>query len=291
MKSKKNNHKPALGRAPIFRYYSGSTPQSDKPLERKSQRKAKKGRTFLTNISLQSLPMILLGIFVAGVFFFNLYVNDSPTIKYSSKDTLIKNENTYREGIVKSLNQSLANKTKLTINSARVENDIKTIFPEIAVVNLSVPLIGNQPVVGVQFARPVFVAKARNGDFIVGQNGKVLDSTRSFGSELMTVTDASGIDYQLGQRVFIPQDIDFIEYIVSEVSAQSLEVSEFKVGISPRDILIRIGNEPYLIKLNFEHDPRSQLGSLWAVRQQLTKEGKTPAEYVDVRLGDRVFVK
>ncbi|MDQ2973001.1 MAG: hypothetical protein M3Q79_00785 [bacterium] len=290
MKSSKKD-KPALGRAPIFRYYSGSTPKSDKPLERKPKRHTLNRKSFLSNISLQSVPMILLGIFVGGVFLFNLYVNDYPTIKYSSKDTLIKSEDHYREGIIKSLQQSVTNKTKLTINSSRLENDIKAEFPEMTVINLSIPLIGNQPVIGVQFARPVFVVKARNGDFIVGQNGKVLDSTRSFGSELMTVVDVSGIDYQLGQRVFIPKDIEFIEYIVSEVSAQSLEISEFTVGVSPRDIVIRLDSEPYKIKLNFEHDPRSQLGSLWAVRQQLANERKTPAEYIDVRLGDRVFVK
>jgi hypothetical protein len=68
-------------------------------------------------------------------------------------------------------------------------------------------------------------------------------------------------------------------------------VQSLEFDVKKREIKVRFKNETYYAKVTPEEEGRLQVGALHKTIQEL-KEQRTPAaEYIDVRVQDRVFVR
>jgi hypothetical protein len=177
------------------------------------------------------------------------------------------------------------------LSTRDLENKIIQKFPEISAAAVSLPLVGTRPVIGIVFNKPVLAVQTHQKMLLLGEDGRVLAEAEGATDLLPKLSDDSGLDYKPGQRLLLADEVRFILDLVNEVKSQGLTVQEIIIGTSPQDVIIKLSGDSYTVKLNFGFDVRQQLGALWATKLQIKNENKNPVEYIDVRLGERIFIK
>ena len=71
------------------------------------------------------------------------------------------------------MEKSVLNRTKVTINISKLEQEIQAQFPELAKVEIELPLLGRRPTVVLTPVEPAMELISVNGVFYVDKNGKV----------------------------------------------------------------------------------------------------------------------
>jgi uncharacterized Ntn-hydrolase superfamily protein len=54
---------------------------------------------------------------------------------------------------------------------------------------------------------------------------------------------------------------------------------------------LRIEGKAYLVKFNLRGDAREEAGAFLAVKQHLERAGKTPEQYIDVRVDNKTYYR
>ncbi len=276
-------------KAPTFRYYKAT----HKP-ELNRRQKHTNQKLSLTKpklIRLRNLPSIiaLMIVFVAVVF--NGLVDTAANYKYAAHSGVLPAESYYTKSINEILSRSPLYRTKITLSTRDLENRIIQKFPEISAATVSLPLVGTRPIIGIVFNKPVLAVQTNQKMLLLGEDGRVLAEAEGVTDLLPKLSDDSGLDYKPGQRLLLADEVRFILDLVKEVKSQGLTVQEIIIGTSPQDVIIKLSGDSYTVKLNFGFDVRQQLGALWATKLQIKNENKNPVEYIDVRLGERIFIK
>jgi hypothetical protein len=243
------------------------------------------------------IPALLLLIAVLVSVFFISTLN--PVAKVilidDDKNTTIRSEDMYRQAAEKFISDSLINRSKFTFDSAGLVTDLKSQFPEVAAATVTVPLMGRRPVVEIQTTRPAFILASETNAVLVGNNGVALANTRDIKDlpklGLRSVNDETGLDIEIGKPALPQEQARFISVVVEQLEKQDYRTESLTIPRSPYDLHVRLQGQNYYVKFNILEDPKQQTGAFIALQKQLQKEGKSPAEYIDVRVGERVFYK
>jgi hypothetical protein len=201
----------------------------------------------------------------------------------------------YEDKVGRALNSSLFNHSKLTIDVRAFKDKIRTALPEVADVTVSIPLVGRKPVVGLSLVPSQFLfSLPTSKSYIVGSNGVVLAEAHEIDTgkkqQLMLLQEDVPLEIKIGDRVMTPGDISFIMTVTSELAKAKLTVSHLELPVGAGELHVHLKEVPYLIKFAFNGDARQQAGAYLAVKKELGS-GQQPLSYVDVRIGERVFVK
>lgn len=277
-------------RAPMFRYHRASELISASRADKKiAPRFDHTGlRSFL---KLKNLPTILAIMLVVGVLLLNGFVERSASYKFTGLSGTLKPEGFYVKAIDDILSSSLFYRSKLTLSSEDLEEKITKTYPEIAFATVSIPLVGSKPIIGIAFSRPTLLVETSSGKLLVGDDGRTLSSAEGDVSVLPNVHDFSGIDYKPGQRFLLPTEVEFLKTLFDEIKSNDLQLQSIDIGKSPQDVRVQIYGDSYQVKFNFGHSVREQLGAMWVVKQRLKDENIIPTQYIDVRLGERAYIK
>ena len=221
----------------------------------------------------------------------------SPEVKIVNKGNSLKlRENSvYQAEATSFIKASAVNRSKLMFDSQGLSNHLRQKFPELASVVIDLPIIGNQPTVSLQVARPSFILSSANEAYLISENGVALlnirdvDNLSSF--SLRTVNDASGVAVETGKAVLPREQALFIATVVEQLEGQNRQISSMTIPASPYDLHIRLKDTRYFIKFNIMEDPKQQTGSFIALQERLKSKNIMPNEYIDVRAGERVFYK
>jgi len=190
---------------------------------------------------------------------------------------------------------SFANSNKLTVNAAQITNELEATFPELKAVSVSLPIVGNRPVVYIQPATPKLILMSKDGMYVLDANGRALIA----GSQVLklqqlnipVVTDQSGLSIQIG-RIALPHDtVSFITEFVGQLKAKGLAVSSLILPPATNDLTVKINGAGYDIKTSLHGDVRAEAGTFLAAKQFLDEQHKVPTQYVDVRVEQKVFYK
>lgn len=210
--------------------------------------------------------------------------------------SLLRPSSDYQAGASQILSSSFLNRTKVTISTAGFQKKMLERFPELSDASLTLPLTGHRPLVELVPARPVFVLATQAGQqFVVDARGRAVVETKYVkgldGLHLKTVVDESKLSVEAGKGILGKNDVDFITTILQQLSAKKIEVASLSLPAVPSEVRLKLKGVNYYAKFNMLGDAREQAGALIATLDKLKKDSVTPAEYIDVRVEERVYYK
>jgi hypothetical protein len=234
--------------------------------------------------------LIILNTTISSV---SLKVQDSSLSSYRTFED-------YNYGLQKILDESIFNKSKLTLRTSKLENSIKEAFPEVSKATVIIPLAGRKLKVGLQMDQPLLrLVYQDNRQGIVGESGRLLVLTdkkvvlSSF-SSLVSLIIEPNLEFVQGNQVLTTTEIELISLLLREFDGSTTYkpktlLINFKV--EKREIQVNFEGKAFFAKLTPERDAKLQIGSLVATLKQLNEQGSEPSEYLDVRVEERVYVK
>lgn len=293
-----------LGAQPVFSYHARSARTdpnakrskllwvnaADKPVSPRKPAKSRSRRVFVVVGSILLVALLLNGLFLSRD---PLVV---PVADAGGRQALLRAQSTYQQAAQAIFGSSLANTNKLTVNTARVAEELTRQFPELEQVSVTLPLFGRQPVVYVQPAKPVLLFRASNGGvFVLDKNGRaVMDASLAKGLDklgLPVVEDRSGLPVTAGSSALPSGNIAFITEVVGQLKAKKLKISSLTLPAGTSQLDVRIEGVRYYVKFNLRGDARAEAGAFLAVKKHLERSRKTPNSYVDVRVENKAYYR
>jgi hypothetical protein len=209
---------------------------------------------------------------------------------------LLQETAVYERAANQLLNQSVWNRNKITFNSSNLSKEISRRFPELARVNVVVPIFSSRPIVYVEPYKPALVLTSVNDTFLISDTGTVLLKASSPSAidqpSLPVVNDQSGLRVTPNKPVLSSDDIAFIRTVSAQLGAKGKKLDSLSLPPESRELHARLTGEGYLVKFNLmAGKAREQVGALLATQSELGKKGIKPGEYVDLRVIGKVYYK
>lgn len=238
---------------------------------------------------------IVIGLFM-GLFYLSMAGGDPKIVTNKKTEVALRNEGVYKEAAEDFLSESIMNRSKLSFDSQGLVQELKRQFPEIAAVSVTLPVFGHQPVISIQPTRPSFILVSGQEAYLIGLNGVALVSVRDASKDVSTlslrvINDDIGINLKPGKPALPQEQALFIGSVIEQFDAGGVDIESITIPESPYDLRVKMAGAGYVVKLNSLEDARQQVGNYLVLKQKLEQEGVIPAEYIDVRVGERVFYK
>lgn len=285
-------------RSAVFSYHANRSQRDTNNTTRDTQeveRVPRKGSAFPILKQLPQLAM-LLAVIVLGVLSLRLTDNAKVMpVEGSPGEVFLRDESVYVAAAKKYFDTPI-NSNKLTVDTAQISVGLKSQFPELQAVSISLPFIGNQPVVYVQPAVPkLILATSDNGVYVLDSNGRALLSGRQVPDltklAIPIVSDQSNIRLQVGRIALPGATVRFIDEVVFQLKAKNIAIESLTLPAGTNELHVKPKGVGYIVKYNLYGNAREEAGAHIALKTRLAKERKTPKEYVDVRVDNRVYYK
>lgn len=188
------------------------------------------------------------------------------------------------------LRGSLLNHSKLTLNSNGIASALQKQFPELTSVVVTVPLVGNRPVIYVAPSRPAFTLQAVSGLYSMDAKGYILSRLPSATAGLTLLKEASNRTPHPGTQYLASSTVSFSVTVAYELTQNGISVAYLDLPTSaPYELDAYVAAKPYHIRFNLQADAMQQSGAAVATLQQLGST--TPGQYLDVRVPERAYYK
>ena len=284
-------------RAPVFSYYANRstvdvTRDRGEPVRSRSQ--------FSFRRTLNYIPSLIAGLALLVCLSYISTLSTDANIQVVGQtvegQTLVTNLAEYQDEFRAALTESPLNRSKLLIDTDGIAKELSARFPELGDISVVLPLVGRRPVFKIRLAEPAITLSASGGPYVVDTKGRVLAYTRdadsSLTDKLPIVRDESGLPVERGSAVITGATISFIKSVVGQltqakIQSESLVLPQANAG----ELHLRLEGKPYFVKFDMRGEGRLQAGSFIAVKEHLEQQGKTPAEYIDVRVPEKAFYK
>lgn len=266
----------------------GRKAESDKPVKRQKPK------------VIEHLPALLLVIVIVLSIGYVSTLEVNPRITFVENNqraeaTDLRDPDVYQQAAQEYLKGSVLNYSKFLVDTNGLSQHLKSEFPEIATATVTLPIMGRRPVIELQATRPAFILVSATTSMLVGNNGVALVDVKDVANvgalNLRTVNDESGVSLEAGKAALPQEQAQFVSIIVEQLEKQNLTVESLTIPKSAYDLHVRVKGQPYYVKFNILEDPLQQTGSYLALRSKLEADKVTPAEYIDVRVGERVFYR
>lgn len=250
---------------------------------------------------LQRIGLIVLGTVILAVVVSNLVLSSSPRVMPVSADStpyFLHSMDDYRAAIAGTLQESIWNTNKLTIDTAAVAKKIKQQFPELASASVTLPLLGHRPVVYIEANRPALILSTTHGSYVVDSAGTVMLPTTQLKPDsklsLPVVTDQTGVPIGTGRLALTSDNVAFIQQVAAQLKAHGMSASALTLSAAAGELDMTLAGQSYYVKFNMHSgvsDVRSQVGTFLAVQHKLASSGITPDRYIDVRVDGRAYYR
>lgn len=239
-----------------------------------------------------SIPTYLAIIVIITSLLYSSFISSTPIVLVPSQQGL-RDKSFYQQQASEVISHSIFNKSKFTFDSRSFKEQLMTLSPEVDDVTVHIPLTGRKLVVGLVFERPAYVFTVSGKDYVVGANGVILaeakDVTTTARENLRILEDKAPLTVSVGKPVLLTSDIAFIDTVYAELTAKGTVIDKMVLPQGAGELYVYVKDNNYFIKLSLSGDARQQAGAYSAVMKTLGDA--KPNEYVDVRVGERVFVK
>jgi hypothetical protein len=275
----------------VYSFYN-SRSRADTPMGRKENQPSSGSKA---RFNWRYVPSIISGMIIAVAFGYLLSLSTDPRIISLAETTpnLLQPSEVYRENGRQYLDQSVFNKTKLTLNTDDFEKSLLEKFPEIEAVTVSLPLIGRRPVVQISPGEPGLLLAGSSGGFVISKEGKSLMKISELPTEqragLPVVVDETGVDVAVGNLVLPKSTVRFINQILLLASAENHQFGEITLPARANELHVSSKKDAYYVKFNLLDDAKRQYGAYRAASKHNTESGIVPSEYIDVRVEGRVY--
>ncbi len=203
----------------------------------------------------------------------------------------------YKQTADELLSKSISSRTKLTINTTKIDSEMLQAYPELSNVSVQVPLIGGKLAVAITPVYPALILNDQtNQHFLIGPTGNTLRAiTSNYISDFAVpvVNDQTALLAQIGKQVLAQSDTNFIQNVSDQLKVHGLKIQSMSLPAASRELDVYLTGQPYFIKFDLA-DPGTadiQIGTFLATRNYLVKNQIVPSQYVDARVPGRVFYK
>lgn len=201
---------------------------------------------------------------------------------------------TYQTAANELFGASVWNRNKLTVDVSGLSTAMKRAFPELSVVSISLPLVGQQPLVYIAQADPALVLTTASGhSYVLDTTGRAIATATSGTAttlHLLQVSDLSGNKITVGQQVLASDVVTFLRTVVYQMSQKNISVSTVVLPAASSEADFYLSGQHYLGKFNTATvDALQQVGTFLAAQHYLSGRGITPGQYIDARLQGRAY--
>jgi hypothetical protein len=223
-----------------------------------------------------------------------LFLNNDPKIVVVGKNAVtadyVQSVSVYEASARKLMGSSITNRSKITVDLTGMSEKLRKQYPELQDVSMSVPLVGNRPIVYIQIAAPSLILQTPTGNFALSSSGVVLARLKAVPAGIPLALDQSGTVPHIGEQYLPSSTIQFARTVVYQLGAAHLTINTFILPVgSPYELDVRLTGQAYVIRCNLEADALTQSGAIVATVQQLGSG--VPTSYLDVRVPQRVYYK
>lgn len=216
------------------------------------------------------------------------------TVNSAAGRAVMQDESVYRAAANEFLEASVFNQNKITISTTGLASQLMQKFPELAQVQVGLPLLNHRVSVVLVPSEPILILATTNGSYALDAGGTALSTGAQLAKlselNLPLVTDESSLEVQLRQQALSSGDVLFISTVLAQLEAQNIEVTSLSLPAGLRQLDVRLKGEPYFVKFNLASDSsKQQVGTLIAVYDRLKQQGITPGQYIDVRVDGRAY--
>ncbi len=297
-KNKKRDNprkRPESNKRAVFSYYARGASSSDQNTGRNED--VAKSAFKRYGVRLVHIPSYVAFLAVVIALAYSCMLTPDPKIiLVNTPDTVHRESKVYQESIKAIWQKSLLNRTKLTVSTDGMEREIKNQFAELSNVQIELPLLGRRPSVILTPQKPTLQMVSANGSFYVDSGGKVMaripDLVQNDLKNLPLIRDETSNSAEVGKVVLPATEAQFLNKLYYQLRAENIDVQS--ITLPPKaanEADVRVAGLPYYIKFSIESDPRQAVGTYLAAKTKLDKEGTTPAEYIDVRVEEKVFFR
>lgn len=278
-----------LGRPnPAFSYYAGDKLRKADDNVKKRHSIDKKSTT-ISRLrlapSLFAIAVILLSVV------YSTTLSSDVSVKFANGSNAYRTAEDYKYGVDLILGLSVWNNSKLTINARNTEAALLKAFPELDEANLILPIVGRRPTVVLHERAASMILTTPSNEYVIDTIGKIVATAKQLQSserdKLFSVQDQSGLDLHVGSQAITANTVAFIINARAQLKDKKLDIIQITLPPVPNEVDIRIKDQRYYIKTDSSGDARLQIGGYLAVKA----DGVNPAEYVDVRVEEKVFYK
>ncbi len=267
---------------------TGRNAQAEKPVKKRGN-----GRSWL-----QKLGLLILMVAVIASAVNILTLTNQPkiiTLNDNKSNDFLSETSEYESAVKSILSKSLLNRSKITIDTKSISEQMSSEYPELASVSVTVPLLAHRPIVYIEPAKPVLIITTVNGSFVVADSGKAIqqiDNTALIPAyKLPVINDESGVKLQVGKEAIAPDHVSFIDTIVKQLNNRKFSITNMKLPPASSELDVSIAGQAYVIKFNLQDNtPRQQAGTFISTVEYLQKMNQPqPAKYIDVRVNGRAY--
>lgn len=237
--------------------------------------------------------------FLAGIILLGFFLQLNSNVRVqsvgSAKGQLFLRDKRVYQAAANDAFKPLLNRNKLTVNTAKINKDLKAKFPELQAVSVSLPISGNQPAVFIQPATPKLLLVSKDGMYVLDASGRALISgnqvARLTDLGVPVVNDESGLSIDPG-AIILPRDtVSFIGEVVGQLQAKGITLSGLTLPAGTNELHVKPEKVNYIVKFNLHGNAREEAGAFLAVKQQLDAQRKVPGAYIDVRVENKAYYK
>lgn len=287
--------RPATANPAVFSYYARGAAQNDVHTSR--QRTGPLGALKRYKVRLGHLPSYVAFVAIGIALGYACMLQPNPRIVLlNTPDTVHRDSKTYQEEVQTIWKKSVLNRTKFTVPIATIRRDITIQFPELASVQIELPLLDRRPTVILSPARPALQLMSSNGSFYVDTSGKVMgrtpELTQNDLKNLPLIRDETGLSAAAGKIIIPGPQALFLRKLFAQLQAEGIATQS--ITLPPRaanEADVRVAGLQYYIKFSTDSDPRQAVGTYLAAKAKLDAGHVVPTEYIDVRVEEKVFYK
>ncbi|MBC7707961.1 hypothetical protein H7Y63_01955 [Polaromonas sp.] len=214
----------------------------------------------------------------------------------ATSKTVLQDTAVYEAAAGHIMDSSIFNKNKITVSTSALADKLAKQYPELATVQVSLPLLTHRTTITIANAEPVLILATNNGSFALDAGGTALLTGSQLAGlsslQLPLVTDESGVTVKIRKQGLTTDNVGFILTVLSQLKAHGVSVSSMTLPAGASELDIRLAGQPYFVKLNLaSNSSRQQAGTLLAVYDRLLAQHVTPGQYIDVRVDGRAYYK
>lgn len=298
-KTKSNKADPSSGRVrqsanenSVKSYYTASKKQLDEfDRSARLQQEAPTKKVSIKNILKFALFASVFGVVLYGV----IVLYGEPRVQLSGGEPY-RSIQDYQAIVTAAIDESFANKFKPSLKTDEIANSVKQALPEAILVDVTARIFGGSPEAAILISPAFAVFNQSGSDSIVLSNrGRLaidVKNTTLPVESLSTIENQSGYIYKVGDQVFKPTEMDALVELQHQFSVAGETSVKYILPEKPREIWVVYKDYKILFSLDVGAPITTQFGAFKAIKIEIEQGRQAPPkEYIDVRLGDRVFIK
>jgi len=237
---------------------------------------------------------ILIAIIVAAVSIMSLSTDPKVVPLDSSSGVFLHPMKVYEQAAQQLFDNALLNHNKLTVDANGISSQMRRQYPELSVVNITLPLIGHRPIMYLAGANPELLLQTNDGHgYIVDTTGRIIGTAGtnfSVSMHLINLRDDSSGSVSIGQPAVSSKTVAFIKTVQYQIEQKGLKSSTYVLPAGTNELDMYLDGQHYFVKFNLASDTAlQQVGTLLAVKRNLEGRGITPGSYIDVRVDGRAY--